>query len=151
MSRIEPRILLAEDNDDHVELARIAFARCGRAVGLEVAGDGVACLAALESGAALPHLLLLDLDMPRLGGLEVLERIAGHERRDIRSLPVVVLSTSMNPVDVQRAYELRCSSYIVKPTEFAEFAATVRALVDYWFTAVALPPQRAGGPPALAE
>ena len=84
-----------------------------------------------------PDLVLLDLNMPRMDGREVLAEIVRDER--LRSLPVVVLTTSDSQEDVLASYNLRCSSYIVKPVDFEQFSRVVQGITDYWFTLVVLP------------
>ena len=136
------RILLAEDNMDDVELLRMSFARSRLLVDLHHVQDGQECMDFLlrvppYGNAPKPDLLLLDLKMPRLDGREVLSQIAGHP--ELRSLPVVMLTTSSEAEDIRRAYDLRCSSYITKPVDFNHFTEVVRKLTDYWFTVVVLP------------
>lgn len=135
-------ILLVEDNDNDVELTRIGFRRTRLAVNLHHVPDGVECMAFLRkegtyAGTPMPDLILLDLNMPRMGGREVLEAISRDEK--LRHLPVVVLTTSDADRDVLGSYRLRCSSYIVKPVDFENFARVVQSLTDYWFTLVVLP------------
>ena len=135
-------ILLVEDNDGDVELMRIGFERSTFAVNMHRARNGEECMAFLRRegehvNAPAPDLILLDLNMPRMDGREVLAEIARDER--LRHLPVVVLTTSSAESDILAAYMLRCSSYIVKPMDFHQFAAAVQAIANYWFTVVALP------------
>lgn len=137
-----PLVLLVEDDEDHALLTRMAFERAGAPVDVEVARDGVECWAYLtgEGGTAAkrrPDLLLIDLHMPRLDGAELMERIAAHD--SLRSLPVVVLTTSEAPADVDRMYQLRVSSYITKPVDFAVFCGVISRLASYWFATVLLP------------
>lgn len=130
--REPPRILLVEDNPDDVELARRALQRCGRPVELAVAEDGVAALELLSGAPAdgLPDLVLLDLKLPRLGGLDVLSRLRAAP--DTSQIPVVVLTTSLEERDLREAYRRGANSYLRKPVNFDEFAAMVRDLVRYW-------------------
>ena len=87
--------------------------------------------------APTPDLILLDMHMPRMNGIEVLKAIGQDEK--LRHIPVVVLTTSDAPSDVQAAYALRCSSYIVKPVGFEAFARTIEALCSYWLKIAVLP------------
>ncbi len=86
-----------------------------------------------------PDLILLDLNMPRKNGREVLTAMMSDEI--LRYLRVVVLSTSSNDEEILKMYKLGCSSYIVKPVDFERFLAIVRSLAEYWFTIVMLPPK----------
>lgn len=144
-------ILLVEDNDNDVELTRIGFKRTHLSINLHHVPDGIECMAFLHkegqyAGVPTPDLILLDLNMPRMNGREVLEAISKDE--GLRHLPVVVLTTSDAERDVLSSYKLRCSSYIVKPVDFENFARVVQSLTDYWFTLVVLPTEertRRGG------
>ncbi|WKE64731.1 response regulator [Gallaecimonas kandeliae] len=136
-------ILLVEDNDNDVELTKIGFQRTRLAVNLHHVPDGEECMAFLRrqgqyAEVPTPDLILLDLNMPRMNGREVLQAIS--EDPELRHLPVVVLTTSDAEKDVLTSYRLRCSSYIVKPVDFENFAKVVQSLTDYWFTLVVLPP-----------
>jgi CheY-like chemotaxis protein len=135
-------ILLAEDNENDVELTRQGFKRCGLLLNLHHVRDGEECLAFLGkrgkySNAPTPDLILLDLNMPRLDGREVLAAMVADE--DLRSIPVVVLTTSSNEEEIVKMYKLRCSSYIVKPVDFEEFLRVVRSIAEYWFNIVVVP------------
>lgn len=135
-------ILLVEDNPDDAELTRIAFAEAGIDYRLHVVGDGAQALAYLRgcSTSELPSLVLLDLNLPKLNGREVLEAIRADPAT--RSLPVVVLTTSAEPFDVDTVYELGANSYIQKPVEFERFVEVVRQIGLYWL-ALNQPPSKA--------
>jgi two-component system, chemotaxis family, response regulator Rcp1 len=135
-------VLLVEDNDNDVELTKIGFEQAKFAVDLHVAPDGEECLAMLRREgvyvkAPTPDIILLDLHMPRMGGLEVLDAINADS--NLRHIPVIVLTTSDSDREIKEAYLRRCSGYLVKPVGFEQFAKLVRALEDYWFTLVVLP------------
>jgi CheY-like chemotaxis protein len=134
-----PLVLLAEDNDNDVELTKLAFTAAGFEVDLQCVGDGEACLNYLRDPKRFtrPNLILLDLHMPRMNGLEVLQAIGQDEL--LRTIPVVMLTTSDAPDDVEAAYRLGCNSYIVKPVGFEAFAKLIADLMRYWFSIVALP------------
>jgi chemotaxis family two-component system response regulator Rcp1 len=137
-------ILLVEDNDNDAELTRIAFRRAKLAVNLQHVTNGEECMALLRhegryASARTPDLILLDLNMPRMDGREVLAELEKDER--LRHLPVVVLTSSKGEADVLASYKLKCSSYLVKPISFDGFAQMIQALHDYWFTLVVLPGQ----------
>ncbi len=131
-------ILLVEDNPDDVELTRLAFAEAGSAHRLHAVGDGAEALDYLlargrhagREGADLPALVLLDLNLPRLDGREVLQAIRAAPAT--RGLPVVVLTTSAEPRDVDQSYALGANSYIQKPVEFERFVEAVRQIGRYW-------------------
>ena len=135
-------ILLAEDNDDDVELTRQAFQHAKLLVNLHRVGDGEKCLAFLRKqgeyqNVPTPDLMLLDLNMPKMSGREVLAEMIKDD--DLKGLPVVILTTSEQEEEILKMYNLRCSSYIVKPVDFDQFLKVVRTIADYWFTIVVLP------------
>jgi len=126
-------ILLVEDNPMDVDLTLRAFARRHIVNPLEVARDGeeaIGWIARWEQGHPLPVVVLLDLKLPRLSGLEVLRRFKAHPR--FARLPVVVLTTSREDADVAAAYELGVNSYIVKPVEFEKFVEVAAQIDLYW-------------------
>lgn len=127
------RILLVEDDDDHAELTVHALEQHDARHVVERAADGAAALDLLfQTGgdAERPDLVLLDLNLPRVSGLEVLEKIKGDE--ELRSIPVVVLTTSDAESDRVRAYHRHANSYLVKPVSFPKFEAMILELGDYW-------------------
>jgi two-component system, chemotaxis family, response regulator Rcp1 len=142
---VDPRpatILLVEDNENDVELTRMCFEKAKMKVELHLAGNGEECMAFLRkegrfSEAPVPDLILLDLNMPRMDGREVLEQISQDER--LRHLPVVILTTSTDEKEILDMYKLRCSSYIVKPVDFEQFHRVIRSIAEYWFEVVVLP------------
>jgi two-component system, response regulator len=128
-------ILLVEDNPDDVELALHAFRKNRIANTVAVARDGAEALAYLfaeEGAGAVPALrmILLDLKLPKVDGLEVLARIKSDVRT--RSIPVVILTSSAEERDVARSYATGVNSYIVKPVDFEQFTEAVRQLGLYW-------------------
>jgi two-component system response regulator len=135
-------ILLAEDDDNDVELTKLGFERAKFAVQLYHVSNGEDCLAFLRNegpyaDAPRPDIILLDLNMPRMDGIEVMREIRNDER--LKHLVVVVLTSSNANEDVLRSYQLRCNSYLVKPVSFESFAKMIQSLGDYWFTLVTLP------------
>lgn len=129
----QPSILLVEDNPMDVDLALRAFKRRKLTNPIEVARDGEEALAWIErweKGEVLPAVILLDLKLPRVDGLEVLRQI--KERPALRSVPIVVLTTSADSQDVRRAYELGANSYIVKPVDFDKFVEVASQIEVYW-------------------
>jgi two-component system response regulator len=131
-------ILLVEDNPDDVELTRIAFTQAKIANKLVVARDGAEALDYLFARGAhadrdpthLPSIVLLDLNLPKVDGREVLQAIRGNELT--RSVPVVVLTTSVEPFDVEASYALGVNSYIQKPVDFEHFVWAVQQVGLYW-------------------
>lgn len=129
----QPPILLVEDNPMDVDLAIRAFQRRRLTNPIEVARDGeeaLAWLARWDAGEPTPAVILLDLKLPRVDGLEVLARLKAHPV--YRSLPVVVLTTSAENQDVRRAYDLGVNSYIVKPVDFEKFVEVASQIEVYW-------------------
>ena len=133
MPRTGRPILLIEDNPMDVDLTRRAFQKRKLANPLEVARDGEEALAYVtrwESGVPLPVVILLDLKLPRVSGLEVLRRLKDHPQ--FRMIPVVVLTTSSEDADVEAAYRLGANSYIVKPVDFEKFLEVAAHIELYW-------------------
>jgi two-component system response regulator len=129
----EAPILLAEDNPDDVLLTRRAFSKNGFENPIIAVADGEACLAALlpEHGPAVdPALVLLDINLPKIGGLQVLDRLRADPRT--RTVPIVILTTSRERRDVLEGYRLGANSYVCKPVSFTTFVAVVRTLATYW-------------------
>lgn len=136
MSTQPLRILLVEDNPNDLELTLHALSASKLSNPVVVARDGAEALERLFGSGEqaplpeLPQLILLDLKLPKVDGLEVLERIKGDERT--RAIPVVVLTSSSEGPDIDRAYSLGVNSYIVKPVDFGQFCETVKQLGMYW-------------------
>jgi two-component system response regulator len=133
------RILLVEDNPGDAQLVRLALAEALPSARLLVVADGEAALARLGEEGPPPDLMLLDLNLPRLSGHEVLAAVRASEDAPVRRLPVVVLSSSQAEADVLRSYELGASSHLAKPADVDELFALVETLARYWFGAVTLP------------
>jgi len=129
-------MLLVEDNPDDVELTRRALQKNNLTNELVVVQDGVDALAYLreaargENGRQLPTVILLDLKLPRMDGLELLRQIRADER--LKRLPVVVLTSSKEQQDIMASYDLGANSYIRKPVDFDRFTEAVRQLGLYW-------------------
>lgn len=135
-------ILLVEDNENDVILTQEGFKRSKLLVHLHHVKNGEECMAFLRkqgeyADVPTPDLILLDLNMPRMDGREVLAELVADE--NLRHLPVVILTTSSEDREVLRMYKLRCSSYIVKPVDFEQFLRVIRSVSEYWFTVVVLP------------
>jgi CheY-like chemotaxis protein len=137
-------VLLVEDDEADVMIAREAL-RAGRlSTRLSVVRDGVEAMAYLRkeegySDAERPDLILLDLNLPRMSGHEVLAEVKSDE--SLRRIPVVVLSTSSSAEDVLKSYDLHANVYVPKPVDFDEFTDVVRQIDDFFVTVAQLPPE----------
>jgi chemotaxis family two-component system response regulator Rcp1 len=137
-------ILLVEDNPGDVRLTIEGLKEGKVRNNLRIASDGVEAMAFLRregqhSDAARPDLILLDLNLPRMDGREVLSAIKSDPR--FRTIPVVVLTTSRAEQDVLRSYELQANCYITKPVDLEQFLTVVKSIEDFWLTIVTLPHQ----------
>ncbi len=137
-------VLLVEDDPGDVLLTEETLLGSKIRTNLHVAGDGVEALAFLRkegryAGVPRPDLILLDLNMPRKDGREVLAEI--KEDPDLKTIPVAVLTTSSQDEDILRSYELHANCYITKPVGLEQFATVVQSLEDFWFAIVKLPPK----------
>ena len=137
-------VLLVEDNPGDVRLTREAFREANRAINLHVACDGVEAMAFLrkqgiQANVPRPDLILLDLNLPRMDGREVLAQIKADE--SLKTIPTIILTTSDAEGDIVKSYQLQANSYISKPVEFDAFDTLVKSINDYWVTKVKLPYQ----------
>ncbi|CAJ59327.1 MULTISPECIES: response regulator [Frankia] len=137
-------VLLVEDDPGDVLMTREAFEDHKLRNHLNVVSDGVEALAYLRgegeyAGSPRPDLILLDLNLPRRDGREVLREVKADER--LRRIPVVVLTTSEAEEDVLRSYDLHANAYITKPVDFERFVAVVRHIDDFFVTVARLPGQ----------
>jgi two-component system, chemotaxis family, response regulator Rcp1 len=135
-------ILLVEDNPGDVRLTREALTEAKVRNNLYVATDGVQAIAFLRregefAGAVRPDLILLDLNLPRKDGREVLEEIKADPA--LRQIPVVILTSSQAEQDIVRAYDLHANCYISKPVDLDQFIKVVKSIEDFWFAIVKLP------------
>lgn len=135
-------ILLVEDNPADVCLTQEALKEAHISHHLQVAEDGVVALEYLQqerekSGAVQPDIILLDLNMPRMGGHELLARIKSDEK--LKSIPVIILSSSTAAEDVSRAYALNANCYTRKPMNIDPFIDVIKGIQEFWFETVILP------------
>ncbi len=140
------QVLLVEDNPGDVRLTQEVLAECKIATHLSIVGDGVQALAFLRRQAPFednlrPDLILLDLNIPKKNGSEVLKEIKADA--SLRRIPVVILTTSKAEQDIQRSYDLHANCYIHKPVDFESFTKVIRSIEDFWFTRVMLPSEHA--------
>ena len=139
-------ILLVEDNPGDIRLTREALKEAKVRNNLHVATDGVDGMAFLNrqdlfADAPRPDLILLDLNLPRKDGRELLAEIKGDD--DFKRIPVVILTTSKDEEDILRTYNLHANCYITKPVDLDQFIRVVRSVEDFWLTIVRLPPNGA--------
>jgi two-component system, chemotaxis family, response regulator Rcp1 len=138
------RILIVEDNPGDVRLMREALRECGVRCHINDVGDGVQALAFLRrqppfENAERPDLVFLDLNLPHKNGCQVLSEMKSDPH--LRSIPVLVLSTSTAPQDIAAAYDRHANCYMVKPIEFEVFVDLIRQSTKFWFTMVQAPRQ----------
>jgi CheY-like chemotaxis protein len=148
VNKVKPAvILLVEDDRSDQELTRRALGEGKIRNELRIVEDGEEALAYLfrrgkykdPTTSPRPDLLLLDLNLPRVDGREVLEQIRADSK--LRRMAVVVLTTSRQEEDILRSYELGCNSFITKPVDLNQFMQVIQALEKYWFQIVVLPPK----------
>lgn len=138
-------ILLVDDNEDDVDLTTEALTSSKIHVkSLNVVSDGIEAMAYLRregkyKDAVKPSLIFLDLNMPRKNGREVLQEIKADE--NLKTIPVVILTTSDDEVDVVQSYNLHANCYVRKPVDLNELIKVVKAIDTFWFTVVELPPR----------
>lgn len=138
MKNTEKIILLVEDNPDDELLTLMAFKENNIVNKVEVARDGAEALAYLFGNGieeandlkTLPQVILLDLKLPKVDGLQVLQQIRSHPRT--RLLPVVILTSSKEEVDIVKSYQLGANSYVRKPVDFEQFSEAIKQLGMYW-------------------
>jgi two-component system, chemotaxis family, response regulator Rcp1 len=135
---------LAEDSPADADLMREALTELAVPNRLDVVGDGEEALAFLRregpyAHAVRPDLIVLDLNMPRKDGRQVLAAIKADD--DLKRIPVVILTTSRAKEDVRACYDLHANCYITKPDQFDQYLNVVKTIVEFWFAAVTLPPQ----------
>ncbi len=142
MSGPDTTILLVEDNPDDAELVRIAMVDAGITSTLDVVSDGAQALAYVRREAPFndrgrPDLVLLDLNLPGIDGREVLSTMKTDT--DLCTIPVVVMSTSVDDNDVLASYRAHANSFVSKPADFDQLVDTLQAIQAFWFTAARLP------------
>ena len=137
-------VLLVEDSPGDVRLTQEAFRDANKAIHLHVASDGVEAMSFLRrqgihAQAPRPELILLDLNLPKMDGREVLAHI--KEDASLKTIPTVILTTSEAEADIVRSYQLQANCYLSKPVQLDAFEALVKSINDFWLTMVKLPQQ----------
>jgi CheY-like chemotaxis protein len=141
-------VLLVEDSPGDVRLTQEAFREADGTINLNVAVDGVEAMAFLKHegahvSAPRPDLILLDLNLPRMDGREVLAHI--KDDASLRSIPTVILTTSQAEADIVTSYQLHANCYLSKPVQLDDFENLVRSINDFWLTKVKLPQHQRSG------
>lgn len=138
-------ILIVEDNRADIRLVEEVLKKGKMVVNMYSALDGIEAMEYLRKegkykGAIRPDLILLDLNMPRKDGREVLEEVKADD--NLRTIPIIVMTISKAEEDILRSYNLHANAYIIKPIELNQFINSVRSIEDFWLTIVKLPPNR---------
>jgi len=142
------QVLLVEDSPGDVRLTKEAFRDANQSIRLHVAPDGVEAMAFLRhegahTQAPRPDLILLDLNLPKMDGREVLAHI--KEDEGLKTIPTVILTTSDAEADIVKSYQLQANCYLTKPVQLDAFEALVKSVNDFWLTKAKLPQQRQSG------
>jgi chemotaxis family two-component system response regulator Rcp1 len=138
-------VLLVEDSPGDVRLTQEAFRDASKLIHLHVASDGIEALAFLRRegvhrNAPRPDFILLDLNLPRMDGREVLSLIKNDE--SLKTIPTIILTTSNSEADIMKSYQLQANCYLCKPVQLDEFENVVKSINDFWLTRVTLPQKR---------
>lgn len=144
-NRTPIELLLIDDDQSDIYLARRALKKCRTPVQIQVARHGEEALSLLRheesyEDARRPDLIFLDLNMPRMNGHEFLEAMKVDD--DLKSIPIIVMSMSESDVDMFESYRLQANAYISKPIELEAFTEVIRSIEDHWFAIARLPQQR---------
>ena len=135
-------ILLVEDNHADILLTREAFKEGTIPHEMNAVNDGVEAISYLKragkyADAARPDIILLDINLPKKNGFEVLAEI--KQDPDLKHIPAIILSTSSSKHDIRKAYEMHANCYLIKPIELEDFLRVIRSLEDFWFNVAAIP------------
>jgi len=138
-------VLLVEDSPGDVRLTRDAFRETNESIRLHVAVDGVEAMDFLKKRGLFvdsprPDFILLDLNIPKMDGREVLAQI--KKDNDLKTIPTIILTTSDSEADIRKSYELQANCYLNKPVQLEDFENVVKSINDFWTTKVKLPQQR---------
>jgi CheY-like chemotaxis protein len=137
-------VLLVEDSPGDVRLTQEAFREANGSIHLQVACDGAEAMAMLRregrhAASPRPDIILLDLNLPKMDGREVLAHIKADD--SLRTIPTVILTTSSATADIVKSYQLQANCYLTKPVQFEAFESLVKSINDFWLTKVRLPAQ----------
>jgi CheY-like chemotaxis protein len=135
-------VLLVEDNPGDVRLTREAFREANASIHLHVASDGVEAMAFVRqegphANAPRPDLILLDLNLPKMDGREVLAQVKGDDY--LKTIPTIILTTSGAQADILRSYQLHANAYVSKPLQLDTFQSLVSSINEFWLTKARLP------------
>lgn len=138
----KPRVLLVEDNPGDIRLTQEALKESKMDIHLDVVTDGEQAVDFLmkrgkHTDSIRPHIIMLDLNLPKKNGIEVLKEIKAHD--SLKKIPVIVLTTSDADHDISKAYSLHANCYILKPVDFDDFAKVIRLIEVFWFNTIQLP------------
>ena len=141
-NKAKPRVLLVEDNPGDIRLTQEALKESQMDIHLDVVSDGEQAIDFLMKrgkyvDSIRPHIILLDLNLPKKNGIEVLKEIKAHD--SLKKIPVIVLTTSDADHDISKAYSLNTNCHILKPVDFDDFAKVIRLIEVFWFNTVQLP------------
>lgn len=141
--KVTPRILLVEDNRGDIRLTQEALKESKLKIHLDIVMDGEQAMDFLlkrneYTAAVTPHIILLDLNLPRKNGLEVLKEVKEDDM--LKKIPVILLTTSDAEHDIAKAYDLHANCYILKPDDFEDFSNVIKLIETYWFNTVQLSP-----------
>jgi chemotaxis family two-component system response regulator Rcp1 len=141
-------VLLVEDSPGDVRLTQEAFREADTRINLHVVTDGVAAMAFLKRqgphvNAPRPDFILLDLNLPKMDGREVLSHI--KEDASLKTIPTIILTTSEAEVDILKSYQLHANCYLNKPVQLDAFETVVKTINEFWLTMAKLPPRAVGG------
>jgi chemotaxis family two-component system response regulator Rcp1 len=137
-------VLLVEDSPGDVRLTKEALSEANRAIHLHVAVDGIEAMSFLRregrhAAAPRPDLILLDLNLPKMDGREVLAQI--KEDAQLKTIPTIILTTSEAEADITKSYQLQANCFLSKPVQLDAFESLVKSINDFWLTKAKLPPQ----------
>lgn len=135
-------LLLVEDNSGDVRLTKEALKEINVSVNLNIAYNGEQALQYLfkekeYSNAETPDVIIMDINLPKKNGIEVLEKVKQDSR--LKRIPIIMLTTSDTYQDIEKCYSLHANAYIIKPIDFDQFVSIIRAIADFWFLSVKLP------------
>lgn len=124
------KIIIAEDDEDDQMLMQSAFEEINHGDFIEFVSDGVALLDKLNTDSQIPNLIMMDLNMPRKNGREILAELKQNER--LKYIPVIILSTSQAPFDIKSSYDAGANAYLIKPSSYEGLLKISKSIIDFW-------------------